>query len=276
MLATADGHVHSEWSWDARLVGSMDEACGKAVEMGLPSIAFTEHVDFTPFRAGFLVGDHPELVEDGILKAPSLDVDGYFDCLGRCRAKYRDLVILAGIEVGQPHRHHQQVSALLASGPFDRVLGSLHCIEDGDEFAEPWEIYPHRPAADVFRDYLSEIPRMVAGSDLFTVFAHIDYPVRSWPEELGPFDPRDFEGEIRVALQSLATSGRALEMNTRLPIDRLFVQWWREEGGESVTFGSDAHMPHLVGTGLADAGDIARAHDFAPPRHVGQPWSIVA
>jgi len=142
--------------------------------------------------------------------------------------------------------------------------------------AEPWEIYPHRPAPDVFRDYLSEIPRMVAGSDLFTVFAHIDYPVRSWPEDLGPFDPTQFEDEIRVALRALATGGRALEMNTRLPIDRSFIQWWRDEGGKSVTFGSDAHIPDLVGSGLAQAGEIARALGFQPPREAGQPWSRVA
>jgi histidinol-phosphatase (PHP family) len=41
-----DGHVHSEWSWDA-IAGSMERSCARAVELGLPSIAFTEHADFT-------------------------------------------------------------------------------------------------------------------------------------------------------------------------------------------------------------------------------------
>ena len=41
-----DGHVHSEWSWDAA-GGSMERSCARAVELGLPSIAFTEHADFT-------------------------------------------------------------------------------------------------------------------------------------------------------------------------------------------------------------------------------------
>ncbi|HEY6684454.1 MAG TPA: PHP domain-containing protein, partial [Propionibacteriaceae bacterium] len=39
-----DGHVHSEWSWDAPN-GSMEKTCSRAVEMGLPAVAFTEHAD---------------------------------------------------------------------------------------------------------------------------------------------------------------------------------------------------------------------------------------
>jgi hypothetical protein len=42
-----DSHVHSEWSWDAD-VGSMEDSCARAVELGLTSIAFTEHWDPTP------------------------------------------------------------------------------------------------------------------------------------------------------------------------------------------------------------------------------------
>ncbi|MEU8278489.1 PHP domain-containing protein [Microbispora bryophytorum] len=45
-MLPADSHVHSEWSWDAPL-GSMERTCEKAVELGLPAIAFTEHVDHT-------------------------------------------------------------------------------------------------------------------------------------------------------------------------------------------------------------------------------------
>ena len=36
-----DNHVHTEWSWDAA-AGSMDETCARALELGLPSVAFTD------------------------------------------------------------------------------------------------------------------------------------------------------------------------------------------------------------------------------------------
>ncbi|HEY6424722.1 MAG TPA: PHP domain-containing protein [Pseudonocardiaceae bacterium] len=46
-MLPSDGHVHSEWSWDAP-GGSMERTRARAVELGLPCIAFTEHADFTP------------------------------------------------------------------------------------------------------------------------------------------------------------------------------------------------------------------------------------
>lgn len=273
MQLPGDGHVHTEWSWDADR-GSMDLTCARAVELGLPSVAFTEHVDFTPFRAGFLAEQFSDLVTDGTLFATALDAPGYLESVEKCRAKYPELRILTGMEIGQPHLHGPELAELLAQGTFERLIGSLHCLLDGDEYAEPWELYPHRPADEVFRDYLAEIPRMVAGSSLFEVFGHIDYPIRSWPEDAKPFDPQDFEDELRQALSSLADGERALEINTRLPLHPTILGWWREEGGRRVTFGSDAHLPEALATGLADAAALADAHGFQPDRSPELPWRL--
>jgi len=43
-MLSPDGHVHSQWSWDA-LAGLMEDTCLCAVEFGLPSVKFTEHAD---------------------------------------------------------------------------------------------------------------------------------------------------------------------------------------------------------------------------------------
>ncbi|NAZ76058.1 PHP domain-containing protein [Kineococcus sp. T13] len=273
----ADAHVHSQFSWDARLIGDMEATCARAAALGLPAVIFTEHVDFTPFRAGFLPESYPEVadfVTDGILTAPVLDVDGYLDSIERCCSMFPQLRVVTGMEVGQPHRHVAQVEELLARGGFERVLGSLHCLPDGDEFAEPWELYPHHRAADVVRDYLAEIPRMVAGSHAFTAFAHIDYPIRSWPQDAEPFRLGDFEEELRHALRVLAQAERALEINTRLPMDPVILRWWVQEGGRQVTFGSDAHKPEFVGHGLAEAGALAASMGFAPDVQPVAPWRL--
>jgi hypothetical protein len=58
----------------------------------------------------------------------------------------------------------------------------------------------------VVREYLAGVTEMVAGSGVFAVLAHLDYPVRSWPD--GPFDPAEFEDEFRTALRATARSGR--------------------------------------------------------------------
>jgi histidinol-phosphatase (PHP family) len=39
-----------------------------------------------------------------------------------------------------------------------------------------------------------------------------------------------------------------------------------------VTFGSDAHEPWWLGTGLADAGRLAEEHGFRPDRRPEAPW----
>jgi len=252
----------------------MEDTCARAVALGLPSVAFTEHVDFTPFRAGSLVSGFLDLVSNDILTAPDLDVDGYFEWIGRCRSRFPELVVLSGMEVGQPHRHNDRVRTLLARGAFDRVVGSLHCLPDGEAYAEPFVLFDSRPATDLFTEYLAEISRMVTGSDAFETVAHIDYPVRSWPDDAAPFDPHNFEDEIRIALRAIAASERALEINTKLPLDPTFVGWWREEGGRAVTFGSDAHEAQLVGTGLAEAGRLATAFGFAPQAQPAAPWVL--
>jgi len=49
-MMPTDNHVHSRWSWDTAALSSMQLACADAVEMGLPGLAFTEHVDFTAWN----------------------------------------------------------------------------------------------------------------------------------------------------------------------------------------------------------------------------------
>jgi len=273
-----DSHVHSEWSWDARAVGSMEQSCARAVQIGLPAIAFTEHLDHTVWRVeleGPYAMEHLTAIadEDGILTPPAFDAAGYLEAIDRCRERFPGLRILSGLEMGEPHRHAEACASILGAGPFDRVLGSLHTLPDRGSFAEPWGIYPHRDARVVVREYLAGVTAMVAASDMFSVLAHIDYPVRSWPaERAGPFDPTAFEGEFRAALRATAQSGRALEINTRLPLHSTILTWWHEEGGDAVTFGSDAHMPSLVGHGFTEAAHMAEAHGFRPGANPYDLW----
>jgi histidinol-phosphatase (PHP family) len=275
-----DSHVHSEWSWDTA-VGDMEQSCVRAIELGLPAIAFTEHLDHTVWRIaleGPYVMDRLTEIADanGILTPPAFDAAGYLDSIERCRARFPELRILSGLEMGEPHRHAEQCARVLAAGRFDRVLGSLHTLADQGGFAEPWLIYPHRPAHDVVREYLAGVAELVAVDGMFSVLAHIDYPVRFWPvEHAGPFDPAVFEAEFRHALRATARSGRALEINTRLPLDATILAWWHEEGGDAVTFGSDAHLPPFVGHGFAEAADMAEACGFRPGRNPYDLWGRV-
>jgi len=275
-MLPADGHVHSEWSWDA-VAGAMEETCARAVTMGLPSLAFTEHADRTPWTlpsGGVLLTDGVGgmVDDDHRLLPPALDVDGYLACVERCRDRFPELVILSGVELGEPHWHAEGTAELLAGGRFDRVLGSLHSLRRAGHYVHAPDLFASEPPVDVVRAYLVEATRMVEVSGAFAVLAHVDYPVRRWPAGLGPWDPGDVEDELRALLRALAGSGRALEVNTRVPLHPVVVRWWREEGGEAVTFGSDAHDPWALAAGLAEAAALAEAHGFRAGRHPHDAW----
>ncbi|MFG1925805.1 PHP domain-containing protein [Cryptosporangium sp. NPDC048952] len=265
-----DGHVHTQFSWDAPF-GDMERTCARAVELGLPSIAFTEHADF---GLTTLTDPHRELPDwlaqhtddAGVVTPPTLDVEGYLAEVARCRDLFPGLRILTGVELSEPHWHEQRTKELVDRAGFDRVLGSVHTIRH-DEDLDAGDAYNVLAAEAVVRQYLAEVAKLATGSDMFHVLAHIDFPVRYWPESAGPCDPRAFEDEYRYALRALAGTGRALEVNTRNPLDPVIVRWWREEGGRSLSFGSDAHRPEVLADGLLEAAAMVAAHGFSPGAH---------
>jgi histidinol-phosphatase (PHP family) len=250
-----DHHVHSEWSWDA-VHGSMEGTCARAVELGVPAVAFTEHLDHTAWTVG--PGD-PEA-----FLPPPFDVTGYLASVAACREQFPGLRVLSGVEVGEPHWHAEAVAAVLARGSFDRVLGSLHCLPLGEGFAEPPGHYPYADADDVVARYFDELARLVDGSDVFAVLAHVDYPLRSWPADGPGFDLARHEERLRHALRLAADKDIALEVNTALPLDAAIVRWWHEEGGDAVSFGSDAHDPSVLARGFREAAAMAEACGFRP------------
>lgn len=272
-----DGHVHTEWSWDT-VTGSMVRSCEWALALGLPSLAFTEHADLTPWLIPEPIRPHlPEhfrvrLRPDGVLEPPDLDVEGYLAGVQECRERFPELRILSGVELSEPHWHRDHADALLAAHDFERVLGSVHSLPDGEHHHE-LSVISQRPAADVMRAYLAEVLDLVESTADFAVLAHIDYGVRSWPAEQPPFAAGDFEEEFRTVLRALADSGRVLEVNTKVPLPGEIVRWWFEIGGEAVAFGSDAHEPGLVGHGFAAAAALVESCGFHPGRTPHDFWS---
>jgi histidinol-phosphatase (PHP family) len=250
--------VHTQFSWDARL-GDMEATCRRAVEIGLPAIAFTEHADFT---GGGYDDFHP------------LDLGAYREEVERCRARFPDLRILSGVELGQPHHFATEAAAVLCSGSLDRVLGSVHCI--------PWEgeltdvsraglLEPERAPATL-RLYLRELLALVESDLPFEVLAHLDYPKRYWPHQQVPFREEDVEEELRAILRAAAARGSVLELNTTRGAEPArglcpgptVLRWWVEADGRAVSMGSDAHDPERIALGFEHASQLAEAAGFRP------------
>lgn len=268
-----DNHVHSQWSWDTSPGASMTRSCERASALGLPAIAFTEHVDFTAWGDG----DQPPGQRTRIGSRPfvmPLDVDGYLQNIERCRDRFPQLRILTGIEAGEPHLFAGSVAVILRAAQFDRVLGSLHSLLDHrDHLVDVGRMFSRLDAEDVMRRYLADVLMLVNGSDVFQILAHCDFPRRYWPRRAGEYHEKNYEDEYRAVFSALATSGRALEINTRSPIwSSTLMRWWYEAGGEAVSFGSDAHQPMRVGTRFDLAVDVVEAAGFRPGRHPYDFW----
>ena len=259
-----DNHVHSEWSWDTGPQASMLRACEEAVAQGLPAIAFTEHLDFTVWleddraAAEGLLGRHGQ-------QAP-IDVEGYAASIAECRERFPELRIWSGIETGEPHLFGASVAAHLAANQADRILGSLHSLMHDGHLVGVTRVLYSDPVGTM-RRYLGALLDMVESSDVFQVLAHVDFPRRYWPGGTHRYAEKDFEEEYRTVFRALASTGRALEINTSSPLASVDqVRWFREEGGDAVSFGSDAHQPWRVGDQFDLATDIAEAAGFRPGR----------
>ena len=260
-----DNHVHTRWSWDTRESSTMQRACEQAVRLGLPAIAFTEHLDFTVWHeddaatSRGLVDRHPA-------HQLPIDVEGYWAELTECRERFPELRILSGVETGEPHLFAASVAAHLRDSPVDRVLGSLHSLSLDGRLVGVGRLLYVDPDATM-RRYLGELVTMIESSDVFQVLAHADFPRRYWPGGTEHYVEKEYEEEYRAVFRALASTGRALEVNTSSPLASVDqVRWFHEEGGEAVSFGSDAHQPAAVGQRFDLAVDVVEAAGFRPGR----------
>ncbi len=241
---TSDYHMHSTFSVDGQ---DTIEALGwRALALGLSEIAITEHAEWHPRGGGLF------------------DVDAYFDEIARCRALFapQGLTIHSGVELGNPHEHAREASALLAAYPFDVRIASLHWLYDHN--IHDAACFAGREPLDVYADYFAALGHMAADFSAIDVVAHFDRIL--WRGALlgATFAPRAIEGVVRDALATIAWRGLALELNTKLlnnvptwrPALTSMLRWYRAEGGRRVVVNSDAHRVGQMGGNLELAAAV--------------------
>jgi histidinol-phosphatase (PHP family) len=281
-MLPCDTHVHSEWSWDtggpsSDAAGRMEQTCVRAVQLGLPVLVFTEHLDFATWTvdsADFREEARKLIGPDGVIRPPVLDIEGYLDSVGRCRRHFPNLRILTGVELGQPHLEVDAATQFLDRVGLDRVIGSLHNVPVEEHRYDMSTLYRMWSPDQVIWEYLAEVCRMIDGPGRFDVLTHVDFAVRYWPErDVGPFDPTRFEDGFRRAMRGLADTGRALELNVGGGIRPWIPQWWCEEGGRTISFGSDAHEPHELARNFPEAAAMATHFGFRPRSDPAEFWT---
>ena len=150
----------------------MERCSERALEIGLPALAFTEHADFVTIHKG----QH------------SVDIVGYLEAIEICRAKFKGLRILSGVELGEPHWFPTETAAVLSAGPLDNVLGSVHCVKLEGEIVDASQLR-ERDGVDqaaATRAYFAEVLSMIEADQPFEILAHLDYPKRYWTEGAPP------------------------------------------------------------------------------------------
>jgi len=240
MMIPHDYHVHSRFSGDNE--ASIEAMCQAAIKRGIPEICFTEHFDVNP-------------------KEPlryQFHLDDWARELDRCRELFDgQLVILAGLELSEPHVDPEPVEKLVESYPFDLLIGSVHWVGDEVIFNPA---YFKRSPEEAYQRYFDELEQMTRFGG-FDVLGHLDIVARKGFEAYGEYDPCHHEAMIRPVLANCIANLIALEINAgcmRRPIKRLMpdieiLNWYVEMGGERLVFSSDAHEPEQMGMNIERA-----------------------
>jgi histidinol-phosphatase (PHP family) len=231
-------HVHTSDSPDAEIPAW--DLARRGVEHGLSAIGFVAHVDQNP--------------EDYCYDA--FDPEGYDSSIEQAREEAGDsLVVMQGIEVGEPHRFEEAVKARISYDDYDFVTGALHYVEDFGMILGKDAFLENDPM-EVVEGYYLETLGMIGSSDI-DVLAHMglfrrglamadkDYAfdeTRIWPDLLRRTLTALIDREITLELN---TSGLRRREKMTYPTPEV-LRLYRDLGGTRVTIGSDSHRdPHV-------------------------------
>lgn len=248
-----DMHVHTDNSPDA--VHSPMFICEKAVAKNLGAVAFTDHCEIESFFTQ---------------KYDSMVFNAYFECVKARSAFEGQLLVLIGLEVGQPYSDLKLADKVVSNRPYDFILGSIH-VPKGygglDIKNVPYsEIDVYKFMSDYFKE-LSEIANWKGCDSL----AHITAPMRRIEGRLGiEFDYSKIQSDTDNLLKEIIINKKCLEINTsglRQPIGKIMpeesiIKRYRELGGTLITIGSDAHNASDVGEGLKVGMETAKKCGF--------------
>ncbi len=234
-------HIHSNYSPDGEMM--IEDACRKAIELGIEEIAFTDHIDI----------DWP----DPDISFDRFDIDRYMVEIDKNRNKYKgQLQIKSGIEVGlQPHVL-KETTEIVKNYPFDFVIASIHIIQGEDPYRGDY--YKNRTKEESFRLYYEETLDLIEKFTEFDVLGHIGYIKRYSPFSHDKYDELLCINLIEDILKIIIKKGKGIEVNTsgyrqmpKCPMPPFeVIKRYKELGGEIITLGSDAHNLEDIGFGL--------------------------
>ncbi|HHX50794.1 MAG TPA: histidinol-phosphatase HisJ family protein [Clostridia bacterium] len=241
LLKVPDYHLHGEFSRDSD--ATLEGHCHRAVKLGIPELALTEHFTLNPDDKNFGLTDFTPIFQE----------------VDRCRELFAGrLGIKVGLEVDYDPQQEAELGNYLTGWDFDFLMGSIHYVKGTSLLSSRMGGKEKEAVQKFIADYLETTDRMV-DSGLFQVIGHLEWFHRSVPE--GSY-PRGFYYQYLLpVLDKMVKGNLVLEVNTsglRKGMDDTFpsletLQLFRRLGGKRVTVGSDAHHVEDLGRDLVKA-----------------------
>jgi len=258
-LEQADYHVHPDYSLDA--VGTIEQYCRRALELGLKEICFTTHYDSDPFRKD----EDPFMrIEGEIVPLSEDNVKRYIEDVKKAGEKYSSLglSVKVGLEVDYAPHIEKQLRPDLASFDLDYLLGAVHCLDHiAISASNEAERYFKGNSLDEMVEEYYEVLTQAVESGLFDVIAHLDiYKKYGWGF-YGEKTLTAHRGLVEPVLELIVKNDLGMEINTGvlrrghkefcpgLEILNLALQM----GVKINAFGSDAHKLEHLGKGIQEA-----------------------
>ena len=233
-------HTHTPLCLHA--VGEPQDYADFAYRRGLDGLIVTCH---NPMPDGFspTVRMRPE------------DFDEYLRMVFRARQDWRGRIdVRLGIEADYFPGYERWIEHQLQLADFQYVLGSIHAQQK-----EVRDKYWNGDPVEFQRTYFRLLAD-AAETGFFDCLAHPDVVKNDMPEE---WEPQRIMGDVCDALDRIAATGVAMELNTSgiykaIPEMNPFPEMIVEMRKRSipVVIGSDAHDPRRVGGGFHEALDL--------------------
>ncbi len=276
-MIKADIHMHCSFSTDSE--SPMEEMILGAIDRGLDTICFTDHMDL----------EYPQEIP-GVPQF-ILDLDAYEKEYNRLKDLYDSKInLLLGIECGMLPHLGNKYAEIVKRCPFDFVICSSHLIsapfymkdieyinmnghapitmQHGDPYEKDFWI--GRSVHEIMTMYFDTVAKNITAFKDFDSYAHLDYAIRYAPGKNVDYTYSAYSDIIDEALKSIIDAGKALEINTAgykyglgQPNPQSdILKRYRELGGEMITIGADAHRPDHIAYDFKKAGELLTGLGF--------------
>lgn len=249
-----DTHTHSKWSFDGE--EPVERLVHSAAVAGISVLTVTDHAEIDCFA------EHD--LKNSIAGAQAEIAACQKDAL---------VLLLRGIELGQPLCDKAHTEALLSAHPYDMVIGSIHTVTGYEDFYFlDYENMDDDALASLLYKYYDELLSLTQWNR-FDTLAHPIYPYRYFDiTKRGTVcAPERFDAAMEQVCRTLIRNEKALELNTatfarggqELSLYKRYLSMYHDCGGTLITVGSDAHQAADVGRYFDEAKALLKEIGFS-------------